>query len=205
LTTSSYKIPNSLHYSEPYSGSLHSHCQRTPNVTHFFFPLSLFLEYPLFSRYRFPCASKLPSFTVSLFPLCFLIHRYLHSFQLNVFCTIQPPPFGISLTRSLLNLYTSRTCINIMLLLNLSCVFTRMPQCGCRHSCRLGLMCNPSLCAESTYRGISKDIGCREKCHAHRTAVFAAVSEWNKPGKTVSINKCVPKGAKQTHCRIYHE
>lgn len=115
------------------------------------------------------------------------------------------PPFGISLTRSLFNLYTSRTCINIMLLLNLSCVFTRTPQCGCRHSCRLGLLCNPNLCVESTYREYKQGYSTQRKCYAHRTAVFAAVSEWNKPGKITSVDKRVPKGARQTHCRIYHE
>jgi len=120
----------------------------------------LFPEYPFF-RDTVPCASKFqvlqfqspPRLFYPSIPALISDERFLHH---------TTPPFGISLTRSLLNLYTSRTCINIMLLLNLSCVFTRTPQCGCRHSCRLGLMCNPNLCAESTYRGISKDTGCRE-------------------------------------------
>ena len=142
-------------------------------------------------------------FPKALFPLCFPYPSIPALISDERFLHHTTPPFGISLTRSLLNLYTSRTCINIMLLLNLSCVFTRMPHCGCQHSCRLGLPYNPSLCVESTCR--EDKLGYREgKCHAHRTAVFAAVSEWNKPENSV-VDRRVPKGAKQTHCRIYHE
>jgi hypothetical protein len=146
-----------------------------------FFPAFHCFLSTLFFAIPLPCESKFPSFAKasSIFvfytsiPALISDERFLHH---------TTPPFGISLTRSLLNLYTSRTCINIMLLLNLSCVFTRTPRCGCRHSCRLGLMCNPSLYVESTYRG-DKQGNWMRKCYAYRTAVFAAVSEWNKPGK----------------------
>ena len=115
----------------------------------FFFTL-IVLEYPLFRdtvghRYKF--VSQFCDFKSSLF---FLSIDTCTHFR-RTFSAPYNPSFGISLTRSLLNLYTSRTCINIMLLLNLSCVFTRMPRCGSRHSCRLDLLCNPSLCVGSTY------------------------------------------------------
>ena len=130
-----------------------------------------------------PCASKFPSFTVSrgLYLFVFYPSTSIPALISERFLHHTTTPYGISLTRSLLNLYTSRTCINIMLLLNLSSVFIRMPHCGCQHSCRLGLPCNPSLCVESTYREDKQGCWKKSKFYAHRTAVFAAVSEWNKP------------------------
>jgi hypothetical protein len=167
---------------------------------HFFF-LSLFLSTLYFAIPLATGTSLLPSFAVSR-PLCFFYPSIPALISGERFLAPYNPSFGISLTRSLLNLYTSRTCINIMLLLNLSCVFTRMPRCGCRHSCRLDLLCNPSLCVGSTYMEISRGNDLQKMLCAPNGCLRCGlrVEQTCMTMRSTSA----PTGAKETHYRIYH-